>query len=201
MPLFEALEAGAFCFWITDTEIVVATLPQVVSVDDRRRLHADNAPAFVWLDGHDYWHHGVHMPADVYEKPGALNVPRIMGEGNAEVRRAMISLYGREKFMADAGAKVVDHVGEDYPVAGLRDARLLKLEVAGDDWTMIDLRDMAAQPDGAKRRYMLRVNPAFYGGEAGRLAHAAAASIHRRPDDHAQLYFKNWREYAPAIET
>jgi len=138
----------------------------------------------------------------VIEKRDTLTVAQIMAEDNAEVRRVMIGLYGRERFFSDAGAHVIEHLGEDYPVAGLRDARLLKLSVRGDDdWTMIDLRDMAVQPDGSKRRYMFRVNPAFYGGDAGRLVHAAAASIHRRPDDRSALYYRDWRDYAPAVET
>jgi hypothetical protein len=179
----------------------VATLPRTVAVDDRRRLHADASPAFEWLGIKDYWHHGVLMPADVYEKPGALTIKRIMKEDNAEVRRAMIGLYGRERFLSDAGAEVVEHVGEDYPVVGLRDAKLLRLTVRDDTMSFIDLRDMAVQPDGTKRRYLFRVNPALYGGDAGRLAHAAAASIHRKPNNRSRLYWNDWREYAPAIET
>ena len=182
---------------------IVADRPLEYHIDDRHRPHCETGPFVRWADGSAFYSvHGVRVPAWVIEKRDTLTVAQIMAEDNAEVRRVMIGLYGRERFFSDAGAHVIEHLGEDYPVAGLRDARLLKLSVRGDDdWTMIDLRDMAVQPDGSKRRYMFRVNPAFYGGDAGRLVHAAAASIHRRPDDRSALYYRDWRDYAPAVET
>ncbi len=49
MPIFEAFEAGAWLFWVLPDEIVIAEIPEAAAVDDERRLHRDDGPAFVWL--------------------------------------------------------------------------------------------------------------------------------------------------------
>ena len=198
----DEMAQAAGWWWPFENAVIITERPTQLHRDDRNRLHSETTAAIKYPDGFAvYAYHGTRMPADVYEKPGALNVQRIMSEENAEVRRAMIALYGRDKFLADAGAEVVHCLGEDYPVAGLRDARLLKLDIRREPYFAVDVRDSAMQPDGSRRRYMFRINPALYGGEAGRNVHAAVASIHRKPNDRSRLYWNDWRDYAPAVET
>jgi hypothetical protein len=111
LPLLEAFEAGAFCLWIGAETIYVAIIPSVVAVDDRRRLHCADGPAFAWLDDiREFYWHGVNVPDFVIERPRQITVTHIDAERNSEVRRVMIERYrlgdgihGAEAFMRDAG--------------------------------------------------------------------------------------------------
>jgi hypothetical protein len=61
LPILEAFEAGAWLFWITKEEIVVAERPQVVLVNDKRQLHCSDRPAFVWLEIREFYINGVRQ--------------------------------------------------------------------------------------------------------------------------------------------
>jgi len=198
LPLFEAFEAGAFvCLWLPDA-VVVAVRPEVVLVDDRRRLHAENAPAFRWLGVDDYWHHGVLMPSNLAADKSLITAARIDAETNAEVRRVLIEWFGVALYVRESGAGIVHADVDQYG----RPRRLLRRDVPGDEpIVMIEVTNSTAEPDGSFRTYMLRVDPNAYGGRASRECHAAVASLCRRKSDRAQLYFKRPEDYAPRIET
>src|SRR5574337_1789217 len=49
------------------------------------------------------------------------------------------------------------------------------------------------------KRYMLRVDPDAYGGEASKNVHAASASTWRNQD--GSLAYSNWRDYCPVAES
>jgi hypothetical protein len=49
------------------------------------------------------------------------------------------------------------------------------------------------------KEYMLRIQPDAYDGQASKDCHAALASTWRNRD--GSLYFKNWKNYAPAFES
>ena len=44
-------------------------------------------------------------------------------------------------------------------------------------------------------------HPALYDGDAGRYSQAAVASTWRTTPGGKELFFRNWRDYQPAIET
>lgn len=93
-PLFEAFEAGAYCFYFTDRKIEVCVLPTLVSTDDQNRLHAASGPAFVWLnDIRDYYWHGVRVAPEIIDNPESLTVAAIESELDAEVRQVKIERW------------------------------------------------------------------------------------------------------------
>jgi hypothetical protein len=144
--------------------------------------------------------HGVTVPADIIEDRTSITVQRISDETNAEVRRVMIDLYGTERYITDSGAIIVHELAADHALQGLRTARVLRKDISDDEPIIyVDLLNSTPEPDGTTRRYMLRVDPNAYGGEAARNAHAAAASTWRNADQ--SLAYKRWQDYAPAAES
>lgn len=170
----------------------------------RRRLHADHGPAMVFPDGWCiYAIHGVvisHKQRHIVEQPDTITVAEIEAEHNSEIRRIMIERYGAARFLADSGASVVHELPADHPSVGLRGARLLRKDMPrGEPVVCVDLLNSTPEPDGSVKRYMLRVDPNAYDGEASRNAHAAAASTWRHAD--SRLVFANWRDYRPVAES
>jgi len=184
--LFEAFEAGAFALWIGDSTIYIAVIPTTVLVDDRRRLHCADGPAFAWLsDIRDFYWHGVHVPDYVIERPAEISVPKIDAEKNTEVRRVMVERYrlgeeihGAGAFMRDAGGKSLDH-DERYGTLWRRD-------IPDDEPIVIlEVINSTREPDGRFKHYWIRVHPNC------KTAHAASAwTFDIAPE-----------KYAPAVET
>jgi len=151
LPFFEAFEAGAFSLLWTATEVVVSTLPSAVRVDDRRRLHCADGPAFAWLDIRDYYVRGVYVPEYVVERPSEISVQKIDAEKNAEVRRVMIERYGQDHYLLDSNAQEIHR--DDYGV-------LYRKEIPGDEpLVMVKVVNSTAEPDGTFKDYFLRVPP------------------------------------------
>lgn len=184
---------------------VITDRHTILSVDDRGRLHSENGPAAAYADGFQIhaWH-GVTIPATkthIIENPSAITVQQIESETNSEIRRVMIDRYGPARYVTDSGAIVVHELPSDHALIGLRTARLLRKEVRDDEPIIYaDLLNSTPEPDGTVKRYMLRVDPSAYGGEAARNVHAAAASTWRDSDS-GELTYKRWQDYAPTAES
>jgi hypothetical protein len=70
---------------------------------------------------------------------------------------------------------------------------------AGAPIAKIKVINRSPEPDGSFRAYWLDLNPAHYGGDAGRVPQAAVASTWR--DAAGKLAFADYRDYRPAVET
>jgi hypothetical protein len=104
--------------------------------------------------------------------------------------------------VVDSGATVVDACPADHPIVGLRTARLLRKQAPGDeDIVYLDCLNSTPEPDGSVKRYMVRINPALYGGRAGRECLAATASTWRRKGDLTELIFARPEDYCPVAES
>ena len=200
------------CWWYPHKDfLIVCERPRQIHrelVDANRtrgwgshRLHNGSGPAVSWGDGWGvYSIHGVRVTQQIVEAPETLTVHQIEHEQNAEVRRIMIDRYGPKKYLTDSGASVVQELPADHYIAGLRTARLLRKEVAEDEpIIMVDLLNSTPEPDGSVKRYLLRVQPDAYNGEASRDCLAAVASTWRNAD--GSLAFKDYRQYAPVFES
>jgi len=200
------------CWWYAHTDFVmVCERPSIISTElvdpdhnrgwESHRLHNDTGPAVGFGDGWGvYAIHGTRVPAHVVERPETITVAEIDAETNAEVRRVMIDRYGPARYVQDSGAEVVHELPADHSMIGLRTARVLRKEVPDDEPIVyVDLLNSTPEPDGTVKRYMLRVDPNAYSGEASRNAHAAAASTWR--DANGELTYKRWQDYAPQAES
>jgi hypothetical protein len=147
----------------------------------------------------------VLVPELVVMSPGLITIEHITRETNAEVRRKMLERYGWARYITGCGAQIVDSVPMDHAIAGLRGARLLRKELAGEPEPIVylDMLNCTPEPDGSYKRYLERIDPKAYGGDAGRLCHAAMASLWRYRDDSGRLRrtFERWQDYVPTAES
>lgn len=125
LPTLEAFEAGAFALWVTDTHVFVATIPTVVKVDERRRLHCETGPAFVWLDGiSDYYWRGTNIPPEWITNKNSLTAKAAITWKNLEQRRVACSdIVGWTKILRELKAKTIDADG-DPQIGTLVEVRL-----------------------------------------------------------------------------
>lgn len=180
---------------------IVSDFPERLHKDAQHRPHCDDGPSHRWHDGWSIYHvHGVRVPEYVVMRPQEITPAKIDAEANAEVRRVMLNRYGVERYIRDTQAQVVDAVGDDHPMIGLRRARLIRRDLPDDEpIVMVDCVNSSPEADGTHRRYMLRVDPNAYGGAAARDVLAAMASTWRNAD--GSLLFKRPDEYRPECET
>ena len=131
---------------------MISDRPEVLLVDEQHRPHCDDGPFCRWRDGSAlYAIHGVRVPAYVVERPELITVEKIDKESNTEVRRIMLQRYGYEKYMRKSGA---EKVHED------RFGILWRKKRAGDTpLVMVEVENSTPEPDGSRKRYMLRVPP------------------------------------------
>jgi hypothetical protein len=194
-------------WWFPYNGIVLASeRPSAVCLDGRGRLHSASGAALAYGDGSELhaWQ-GVPVEPHVIFNPAAITVADVEREANAEVRRILIERYGWRRYILDCGAEVVDSIPDDHPIVGLRGARLLRKMLSGESEPIIylDMLNSTPGPDGTPRRYLQRINPKAYGGDAGRLCHAAMASRwrHRNDQGRLQLTFERWQDYQPTAES
>src|SRR5690606_683948 len=119
--------------------------------------------------------HGVRVPGDIIETPGSITPGRITAEGNAEIRRVMMEIYGLDRYLRDIGAQPVhaDEYGELFRIDGM---------------TMPVVRVITStpEPDGSRNVYVLTA-----AREDCRTAHDAVASTFGLTAD----------TYCPAVQT
>lgn len=212
--LFDATVESAGWWWPHQKFVMACERPQSIhqervlasrSDDDPQpRLHCDNGPAVAWPDGWGiYAFHGVRIPyalRHIVEQPERTTVAEIENEPNVEIRRIMIDQYGPARYVQGSGATVVHELPVNHPTMGLRGARLLRKEFSDDQPIIyVDLLNSTPEPNGYVKRYMLRVDPHAYNGEAACNAHAAAASTWRNPD--GSMVYEDWRDYRPDVES
>jgi hypothetical protein len=193
-PIFYAFQCGAYMMWQTQKRLLVATIPSFMRTDNRLRFHSEDGPAFVWLGGEDYYWHGVRVPSKVILRPQEINVYEIRAQTNVEIRRAMIERIGDDKWIEMTGMRPIDY----NPVFG---TLYVEHFASGRPIARLRVTNRTAEPDGTFKTYWLPINPDLYDGSAGRFAQAASASMWRTTPGGSKLFFPDWRDYQPDIET
>lgn len=210
--------AESACWWYPHRDFVmVSEHPKALHLETverrtvrgamRHQLHCANGPAVVWPDGWGiYAHHGTRVHGWVIEHPERITPVDIEHEQDATVRRIMLERFGGwARFMANCDAEVVHEVPMDYEIRGLRGARLLRKELAGEPEAIVylDMVNSTPEPDGTYRRYLERVDPKAYRGDAGWNCHAAMASRwhYRTESGELRRTFLRWQDYRPTEES
>jgi len=93
---------------------------------------------------------GVFVDERVAFRPETITAAEVLQEQNAELRRVMLERMGNERFLAEAGATVLD---TDRDAGGER--RLLRVAIPGDE----DLVCVSVCCPSTGRRYLLRAPP------------------------------------------
>jgi hypothetical protein len=213
---YEQTMQRACCWYPHRDFLMVSERPREMHIELRNpyapsgrashRLHRSGGPAISWPDGWGvYAIHGCRVPSWVVEHPHRVTVQAIERARNAEVRRVMLDLYGREPYIKDSGDQVVDEVPADHEILGLRGARLLRKALSGESEPLVylDMINSTPDPDGTHRHYLERIDPKAYDGEAGRSCHAAMASRwrYRHEDGRLMRTFERWQDYRPGAES
>ena len=148
-----AAELGGFRFMHPKFCIVV-DFPEAIRVDQANRPHCGDGPSHRWRDGFEIYHwHGYRLPADkawIIADKARITVDAINAEPNAELRRVMLEVYGFDRYLADAKAKVVD-VDQNHG----QPRRLLEMTVAGESVRVVEVVNGSNEPDGTRRKFVL----------------------------------------------
>ncbi len=189
LPFLKARDAGLWLYWVTEKEVVCCACPSIHIKDNR--LHCETGPAVSWPDSPTcfYYLKGVQITEDILNR--RFTWKDIDAQSNSEVRRIMMDLYGPARYIKDAGIAPVH--SDDFGTLYRRD------NGDGTVFTVVKVVNSTAEPDGSFNDYWLRVNDTLYGGDVGRIAHAAVASTWRTKD--GKLAFQRWQEYMPAYES
>jgi hypothetical protein len=150
----------------------------VLKRDENGRLHCADGPALAYPDGFKlYKWHGADVPEWAVKTPEKISAEAIAAERNAETRRALLEMFGREKLLAHCQKLQSDDWGALYRNAGI-------LDVNGDPYCFVKVANATPEPDGSYKDYILRVAPAC------ETAREAVAST-----------FPRIRDFAPCVET
>lgn len=124
---------------------------------ENRRFHNPNGPAVLFRDGLKiYSIKGIRVPAKIIEEPQNITAKDVLECSNAEVRRLMVEKMGDEKFIKEAGAKMID----SYNDTRGNPVELYKAEFEDDEpLTILKLIDSTPGQDGIAKVYYLRVPP------------------------------------------
>jgi hypothetical protein len=176
-----------------DGTVILVERPTEYHVDELGRPHRIGGPDLAFRDGMGTYHwHGIRMPKAAMTDPHSITLEQIRLERNAEVRRALIALYGEGRWLLDTKAEPIDSDPRYGDLYRLESGELILL-----------CSDGVPQLDGTSPKYTLRINAEcrpmregpggviVYGNPQPLTArNAAAASYGRRGD-----------EYDPAIRT
>lgn len=170
LDILIALQKGASYFNLFERHAFVSERPVAVHVqsfvhdesfaeDPIGRFHNDSGPAFSYSDGFSYYaYRGIPVPADLIERRHEIAAFSIISEPNAELRTAMLGLFGEERFIEESGASVIDssELGTLYRY---------DFEPPSDRWPskepllMVRVQNATLEPDGTRKPYILRVPP------------------------------------------
>ncbi len=163
LKVFEAYAdmVASACYWLPYRGFaLMCERPIRISLDERVRLHNTDEKAIEWPDGYgNYALSGMKIPGEFITNPKSITPHLVATQPNAEIRRALIALYGEERFIKDANGHVVSH--------GKNGAKLWTCEFRPHDnaefndepFQMVEVINSTPEPSGEFKHYFLRVPP------------------------------------------
>lgn len=142
-------------FYPFRSSCIVVDRPEIISLDEGGRLHAETGPAVKFRDGYSLWSwRGVRVPEYVIEQPSEITIKKINEEDNTEIRRVMIERYGWDRYLNDAGMEMIS---EDTDILGC--PRRLWHKDIGDEFPLrlVEVVNSSPEPDGSFNKYFLQV--------------------------------------------
>ena len=95
------LRSNVWYVFFFERSVFVCGAPEYIRLDDHGRLHSASGPAMRWPDGWSvYAWHDVLVPREWIEHPEAITRDTLVGETNAERRRALMGILGSDRFAA-----------------------------------------------------------------------------------------------------
>lgn len=156
-----ALARTAGWWWPLHNVAIATERPEQIITDDRGRLHNPHGPAITYRDGFSiYAWRNTPVPADLIEN--GWDVPRIIAERNAEVRRCAIERLGWDIFLDELGGQPIasePDPGNPGFTLDLYDFPEQLLNVGQQSGTrrVLLCTNGSVERDGTRRRYGLLV--------------------------------------------
>jgi len=158
MEIFEKFEKILKLGWCLFYEHVAIVSQKPIYIRrENNVLHCSDGPALVYADGYKiYRYKGINMDDHVYaiEEPRSITIDKITKESNQEVKRALLEIFGYERFISESGASLIhEDTFRGSPVA------LYSLAV---DSVRVDgclVVNSTAEPDGTFKKYFIQVEP------------------------------------------
>ena len=184
-----------YSFFIPLVNVVLyCNNPKEIHLDSNGNFHNPNGPALRYDSKYKqfeiYAVKGCMVTQDIIDRN--YTIDDIMKENNAEVRRVMIELFSKERFVKEGDFTIVnkDEFGTLY-----------KKDIPNENEPLmiVAVVDSTPLPDGSYKDYFIRVDPKAYGGL--KTATAAIASTWRKRENVDELVFNKPNDYYPLIET
>jgi hypothetical protein len=137
-------------------------------------LHSTDKPAVEYADGYVlYRYKGLNMDNHTFAitNPESITVNIILKESNQEIKRALLEIYGYERFIEESGAKLIhsDKLNGS-PVD------LYRIEIGDVVIEGVLVINSTAEPDGEFKKYFIQVEP----GKFDRAIAALASTFVRK---------------------
>jgi phage baseplate assembly protein W len=135
-------------WWALDGVVFATERPTKIVIDGLGRSHCvgDHAIKYESGDGINCYK-GVVLPHDVWGKD--IEISYIEKQKNAEVKRALIEIYGIGKYIVDSGMETIDSFID-------RDKNPVNLYMTKEmQFPIIEMTNSTAEPDGTFKKYFL----------------------------------------------
>jgi hypothetical protein len=121
--------------------------------DDGQRLHSDDGPAVKYADGYSlFTWHGLRVPSWLIEDKARITPDAIEAEGNAELRRVMLEIFGFDRYIEARGARLI---AEDECLGLPR--QLFEIDLGGEPIRVLRVINGTVEADGRQRQLHLGV--------------------------------------------
>lgn len=148
----DLLKTGVWDCILLEDVAIVCRRPGEIKRDAENRLHNLHGPSVKWADGYNSYHlHGMRVEGEWIENPDTIDSKQVLSEQNIELRRALITIMGYERFLKQLSPKVLD---TDVDGGGCP-RRLLEVAQEGDENLML----VEVSDPSTNRQYHLRVPP------------------------------------------
>jgi len=144
---------------------MISDRPELLLLDSDNRPHSLTGPFCKWRDGSAlYAVHGTNVPAWIIERKQDITPALIDKEENIEVRRAMLQIYGEEKYLIKGNYEVLDIDKDQFG----RKRRLLRSKAPSngsdtgkidEDIVKVEVINSTQEPDRTYNIYYLSVDP------------------------------------------
>jgi hypothetical protein len=151
-PLMRAVAATGW-WWPFEEACIITERPSALYRDGAGQLHCDNGPALAYPDGWAIhaWH-GTRIPAWFVENKRRMAPDAIDAEGNVELRRVMLEIFGFDRYIEARGARLI---AEDQCLGLPR--QLFEIDLNGERIRVLRVVNGTLEADGRRRQFHLGV--------------------------------------------
>lgn len=135
-------------WWAGPSAFVYCRAPTTLHLDGTGAPHAGEGPALAWADGTEVWAwRGLRLDERWVKGRHKLSIEEVLREPNVELRRALIELYGLERWTRELGTAVAEDAS----------GKLWRIRIHTQEVCFVEVVNSTPEPDGTRKTYFLRV--------------------------------------------